>query len=82
MKESDNRLVIEGQGTCKAETRIDVSTRAKHSLPPRGKCLVSVGVSRSFPYMFSASFYADCRLSMHLMAQFKVLSKRCRAIAV
>ena len=26
-----------------------------------------VGVSRSFPCMFSASFYADCRLSMHLM---------------
>ena len=28
---------------------------------------VNVGVSRSFPCMFSASFYADCRLSMHLM---------------
>ena len=26
-----------------------------------------VGVSRSFPCMFSASFYADYRLSMHLM---------------
>ena len=26
-----------------------------------------VGVSRSFPCMFSASLYADCRLSMHLM---------------
>ena len=26
-----------------------------------------VGVSGSFPCMFSAFFYADCRLSMHLM---------------
>ena len=26
-----------------------------------------VGVSRSFPCIFFASFYADCRLSTHLM---------------
>ena len=39
----------------------------EHVLQVAGSPEFTVGVSRSFPCMFSASFYADCRLSTHLM---------------